>query len=151
MTDTIERERTVDLDEPIGWAVVELLGHRRLAGYVSTESLADAAFLRVAVPTPKGGAIVQWVSPTSVYAITPATEETVRRAIASSSFRPEPVTLFEIGRPAVEADEVADWLDDEQRLAQALRALRQRDWIPADDDENARKLLDLIRHFDSPF
>lgn len=37
-------------DQEIGWAILELMGHRRLAGYVSEQEIAGAAFIRVDVP-----------------------------------------------------------------------------------------------------
>jgi hypothetical protein len=33
-----------------GWAIIELMGHRRLAGWLSEEEVAGAAFLRIDVP-----------------------------------------------------------------------------------------------------
>lgn len=33
-----------------GWAILELMGHRRLGGYVSEATVAGAGFLRIDVP-----------------------------------------------------------------------------------------------------
>jgi len=34
-----------------GWCVLELMGHRRLAGYVSEQEIAGADMLRIDVPS----------------------------------------------------------------------------------------------------
>lgn len=62
------------------WAIVELMGHLRLAGYASETTIAGAGFIRVDVPGPDGDTrATKYCSPQSVYAITPCDEETVRR------------------------------------------------------------------------
>lgn len=101
-----------------GWCVVELLGHRRLAGYVTVEEVASVALLRVDTPTvrlPSGqyrGKATQYVNPSSLYALTPTTEG-IARAIASTA--PEPVNRWEF--EAIEArsrgaGDIIDPLDD---------------------------------------
>lgn len=147
---------TAEPAPPIGWAIVELLGHRRLAGYVSTEPIADVPFLRIATPTgtPEGGDpyTVTLVPPASIYAITPATEETARRTAASSSFRPQPVSPYEVGRPELGPDQVADWLRDEDRLGWAVANSRgHRDGSTAEDEAEAARIIAAIRVLDLPF
>jgi hypothetical protein len=39
-----------------GWAFLELMGHRRLGGYVSEATVAGAGFLRIDVPGDDSGA-----------------------------------------------------------------------------------------------
>jgi hypothetical protein len=81
----------------LGWAIVELLGHRRLAGMVTEVQIAGAGFLRVDVPDAgrgDGWYATQYVAPGSVYAITPVSEETAR-AVAPSS-QPRPVERWEL-------------------------------------------------------
>ena len=60
------------------WAFLELMGHRKLAGFVQETEIASAKFLRIDVPTPDGKTITQLYAPASVYCITPTTEEMVR-------------------------------------------------------------------------
>lgn len=36
-----------------GWAILELMGHRKLGGFLSEETLAGAAFVRIDVPGPE--------------------------------------------------------------------------------------------------
>lgn len=62
------------------WAVLELMGHRRLAGVVSEAEIAGAGFIRIDVYAngdvePRSTA---YYGPASVYAITPTAEETCR-------------------------------------------------------------------------
>lgn len=81
------------------WCIVELLGHRRLAGHVTEVQLAGAGFLRIDIPDGQ----TQFVSPGSVYALHPVTEDVARRF--ASRTRQEPVQRWEL--PAV-ADERPD-------------------------------------------
>ena len=79
-----------------GWCIIELMGHRRLAGYVRELNIAGAGFLRVDVPAATGDASVatQFYPPSSVYCITPTTEE-IARAVAVRS-NPQPVARWEL-------------------------------------------------------
>jgi len=92
------------LSDPVqGWFVIELMGPRRLAGWVTEQTIAGAGFLRVDVPGPGPEFIAtQFFQPTSVYALTPTTEAMARR-IAEAS-RVEPVKEWELPqRPALSA------------------------------------------------
>jgi hypothetical protein len=103
-----------------GWAIVELMGHRRLAGYVTETQIAGQGFIRLDVPgylyTDPTGAqaerdqVTQFYAPAAVYAITPTTEE-LARAVRS---RPAPVHAFELpsGRGVVDDQALDD--DDEE-------------------------------------
>lgn len=78
-----------------GWAILELMGHRRLAGHVSEQEIAGSSFLRIDVPGDETqAAATQFYSPAAVYAITPTTEETAQ-AVARGR-RPAPVARWEI-------------------------------------------------------
>ncbi len=86
------------------WAILELLGHRRLAGRVQECTIAGAAFLRIDVP--KGDAVDEWeltqmYAPSSVYALTPVTEAVARRVAANITI--EPVTRWDVAIPALPA------------------------------------------------
>jgi hypothetical protein len=80
------------------WVVLELLGHRRLAGWLTEQQIAGASFLRLDIPGADGhpGA-TQLYAPGSVYAITPTTEE-IARKVAARSF-PAPVQRWELAAP----------------------------------------------------
>lgn len=78
------------------WAIVEMFGHRRLAGFVTTEEIGGATFFRIDVPGENGFAATQYYSPSSVYCLTPTTEE-IACAVAASS-QPEPVHRWELAK-----------------------------------------------------
>lgn len=98
-----------------GWAIVELMGHRRVAGYVRETTVAGAPMLRVDVPAPtKEGKDrqTQFYAPSSIYALTPTTEETARRVAALGA--PKPVQEWELPTPrALPAPAGARERDDE--------------------------------------
>ena len=79
-----------------GWAILELMGHRRLGGRVSEATIAGGAFIRIDMPHPNEAGIFtasQLYSPAAVYAITPTTEE-IACAIARGA--PEPVSRWDL-------------------------------------------------------
>lgn len=96
-----------------GWAIVELMGHRRLAGRVTEVQLAGAGFIRLDVPgyihtQPTGeqeerGQATQFYSPSAVYCITPTSEEIARAAATT----PAPVQRWEL-EPAREVEPADD-------------------------------------------
>jgi len=98
-----------------GWAVVEMMGHQRVVGFVTTEHYGAAALFRVDTPelperefqtkqpgyvdgkwAPAGATVrrplsppqTKLVGPGSIYAITPCTEETAMKAIENMMSRP---------------------------------------------------------------
>ena len=86
-------------DEPFaGWCIVELMGHRRLAGLVQEQEIAGAAFtarLDVHGSDYTAAALVtQFYSSSAVYCLTPTTEEIARKLGARS--QPEPVSPYEL-------------------------------------------------------
>ena len=85
-----------------GWAILELMGHRRLGGQVSEAMIAGASFIRIDVPGHGVDPVAtQFYAPGAVYCITPTTEETAR-AVAITN-RPAPVQRWEL--PAAEDSE----------------------------------------------
>lgn len=80
------------------WVILELMGHRRLAGYLTERTIGGASMLQLEVPAGKEGQspVTQLYSPGAVYCITPTTEE-IARALAGS-MRPEPVHRWELDR-----------------------------------------------------
>lgn len=101
------------------WALVEVMGHRKLAGEVSEQVIAGAGFIRVDVPeVPGAEAFTSFFRPGSIYAITPVAEAVARHWCASH--RERPIEVY-----------------GDSALA---RALRQPRLLPADDE--ADELLD---------
>lgn len=82
------------------WVILELMGHRRLAGYLTEQEIAGRGFLRLDVPGADGlPPATQLYNPSSVYCITPTTEE-IARAVATGN-RPAPVSRWEL-QPSVD-------------------------------------------------
>lgn len=121
----------------IGWAIVEVFGHQRYAGYVTTEHYGAAALFRVDVPpleerervtktweytggknVPPGSTVkeeaVQGYSKLfgagAIYALTPCTQEVAEKAVASMQSRK--LTVVSLA-PAVPQLPPADDPDDD--------------------------------------
>lgn len=75
------------------WAIVEMFGHKRIAGKVSEHVLGSAVLIRVDVPETivqrRGGvpgemttspAFTKLLGPSSIYCLTPCSEDVARRA-----------------------------------------------------------------------
>jgi hypothetical protein len=98
---------TAEADAFEGWAILELMGHRRLAGWIQEQQIAGAAFIRLDVPGDEGPVATQFYAPAAVYCITPTTEE-IARGLATRA-RPAPVTRWEL--PQAPSDVDVDALD----------------------------------------
>ncbi len=73
---------TIEQVEPTyeGWALVELMGHRRTAGKVTEVELAGAKVLRVDTPNADGETVAtQFYGGSALYCLTPCEEETVMK------------------------------------------------------------------------
>ncbi len=72
------------------WAIVELMGHVRLAGRLTEESRFGATLGRVDIPIgDQGDMVTQYFGGGSVYRITPTDEETARQVARYA--RPQPI------------------------------------------------------------
>jgi hypothetical protein len=79
-----------------GWAILEVMGHRRLAGHVSEVTIAGAQMLRIDIPGPTEADPVkatQFYPGSSVFCLTPTTEETTRREANPPKWEPTPFQL----------------------------------------------------------
>lgn len=113
------------------WAIVELFGHSKIAGRLSEQNLAGAAFLRVDVPEVRyermgwqGGGeetlppFSRLYHPNAVYGIVPTSEERARAAALAFRVRPlgeaEPAVVRQIEAAAEErgVPEAEAWEDD---------------------------------------
>jgi hypothetical protein len=98
-----------------GWAIVEVFGHQRYAGYVTTESFGQAVLFRVDVPPlserervtkhygydddgkalPPGSTVkesavqgyTKFFGPGAIYAMTPCTQDAAEKAVESMQSR----------------------------------------------------------------
>lgn len=81
-----------------GFAVIELMGHNTLAGYVSEQTIAGVAMLRVDVPAVGDvPAYTKFVSGGAIYGITPTTQEIAERA--AQRLRSRPVSEYVVPVP----------------------------------------------------
>jgi hypothetical protein len=114
------------------WAVVELLGHRRLAGRVREVQLAGAGFLRLDIPaTPGHGEQTQFIAPGSVYALHPVAEDV---AVAfAGKVRTPPVHRWELARDPWDVDQQAE---REEQLDAAEVAHGDDEDLPGDDADD---------------
>jgi hypothetical protein len=107
----VETKSNLDSDDKFeGWVILEIMGHRRLAGYMREQEIAGKAFLRIDVPSEPP--VTQFYGAESVYCITPTTEETARAA--SGIGRVAPVARWELpAAPAADHDPAEDLVSGE--------------------------------------
>jgi len=88
------------------WAVVELMGHVKVAGFVTEQVLFGTTVGRIDIPAGDGEApLTQYFGGSTLYRLTPTTEQ-LARAFAKGN-RPRPVSRFELVAPRVE--QADDW------------------------------------------
>lgn len=88
------------------WAILELMGHRKLAGYVQETEIAAGKFLRIDVPNAEGKNVTQFYAPASVYCITPTTEDICRQWAHNNN--PQPISRYELAAPKADLVDVED-------------------------------------------
>lgn len=92
-----------------GWAIVELMGHRRLAGFVRDVELFGGRRLRIDVPKagePTGSSVfhaTQFYGAAALYCVTPTDEDTARRVAATT--QPAPVQAWELPQLPAKSEE----------------------------------------------
>jgi hypothetical protein len=105
------------------WAIVELLGHVRMAGRVTEEELFGSKIGRVDCPSPDGSFVTVYFGGGSVYRLSPCSEA-VARAVAQVS-RPEPVHRWELPAP-----------EPEPRMEKTIPSPIRQAWDDDDDDSD---------------
>lgn len=91
-----------------GWAILELMGHRRIGGFVSEVSMFGTAMLRIDIPGDDGVVMTQFYSGSSIYCLTPTTEAMARAVAAHNT--PVPVQRWEL--PDIKPAPYRDHQDD---------------------------------------
>jgi hypothetical protein len=100
---TIEAEPEIAAPETFdSWAVVELMGHVRMAGRLTEVELFGSKLARIDIPNGRGGFTTQFFTAQSVYRITPTTEELARRVTGSNQ---APIHRYELGPAHEDLDE----------------------------------------------
>lgn len=117
-------------DDSFGvWAILELMGHVKLAGYVTEEELFGTKVGRIDIPGDENGegAVTQYFGGQSIYRLTPVTEETARAF--AEGHRPRPVQRWELPAP-----EKSPFVDQEQ-MYQAMEEEEGGPFDPNIDDD----------------
>ena len=77
------------------WAILEIMGHNKFAGMLREETIGGASFLRIDIPATDGRqAFTKYFGASSVYCITPVTED-VAKALAAK-LRNEPIQKWDL-------------------------------------------------------
>lgn len=75
------------------WAIVEVMGHSKFAGFVSEQTIGGCSFVRVDVPEVEGRpAFTKLLGQSAIFGITPTTEETARKC--AEHFRARPMAEY---------------------------------------------------------
>jgi len=71
------------------FAIIELMGHQKMSGKVTEQTIGSASFIRVDVPETKNvKEFTRFINPSSIYAINPVTEEIMKDIAENISFQP---------------------------------------------------------------
>lgn len=93
--------------QDLGWCIVEIMGHRKLAGRVREQTVAGVALLRVDIYDDGDAPIAtQMYGGAAIFCVTPTTEPLARQMTHAS--RPDPVSRYDRALPGrVGQEEVA--------------------------------------------
>jgi len=97
------------------WGILELMGHVKMAGFITEEELFGGKIGRIDIPGEAGQAITQYFGGHTLYRLTPVPEDVARRFAERN--RPRPVYVYELAAPALAApedrrdDDVSDEID----------------------------------------
>lgn len=99
------------------WAVIEIMGHKRFAGFITEQAIGGASFVRVDVPEIDVGggtvmpAFTKLFGAASVYCISPCTEQTARAF--AKTLRAESFHRYEAPRLEAHAPTAPSFDDDD--------------------------------------
>lgn len=78
------------------WAIVELFGHKKMAGRVCEETIGGCSFVRIDVPKTKNApAWSKLLGQGAIYGITITDENTAK--LCAESYNPEPMDKWTVG------------------------------------------------------
>ena len=76
------------------WGILELMGHVKIAGFITEEELFGGKIGRIDIPCQDGSSFTQFFGGHAVYRLTPVSEQ-VARAFAIRN-QPRPVQVYEL-------------------------------------------------------
>jgi hypothetical protein len=93
------------------WCIVEIMGRKVVAGRVTEQVIAGQGFIRVDVPAVENRpGFTQLYGPSSIYAITPTTEEIATAFVRRNEM--EPIQLYQLALPkSTEAEDDGNPVD----------------------------------------
>jgi len=75
------------------WAIVELFGHQKIAGFVTEATIGGCSFVRVDVPQIDGSqALTKFYGNGAIYSMTPVSEELVKTFV--KKYQPAPLNVY---------------------------------------------------------
>lgn len=93
MAEAIDNRDFAAFEQPrfTGWAVLEIMGHKVVAGYVEETTLAGAPMLKITIPPKAEGddPKTQYYGGSSIYCMTPCSEEVARVVNGRTSTQPD--------------------------------------------------------------
>ncbi len=100
-----------------GWAILELFGHNKTAGYVTTAIIGTSGMLRVDVPELEDApGYTRFYGPGAIYSLTLVSEDIAKAAL--KEIRPAAVTVY-LPRQLPSPDARADWDEPDTWLNRA--------------------------------
>jgi hypothetical protein len=99
---------------PETWALVELMGHTKVAGRITEEAHFGTPLMRCDIPTGPDSYFTQWYGGSAIFRITPI-EEAAARAFTARS-QPQPVQPYQLAAlpfPRMEPTQDDDMDDDD--------------------------------------
>lgn len=92
------------------WGLVEVMGHQRYAGLITEQAIGGCNFVRVDVPASEGKAgFTKLLGQSSIFAITPTTEQIARGMAKNLSDRP--INVYDL--PEFQRQPALPYSDDE--------------------------------------
>ncbi len=94
------------------WAIIDLFGHQKIAGFITEAEIGGCSFVRVDVPEVEGSeALTKFYGNGAIYSMTPVSEELVK--VFVKRFKPAPLNVYipeilEIGQHEAEHDRPED-------------------------------------------
>jgi hypothetical protein len=123
------------MDEIIGqWAIVELMGHKVVAGLVSKSEMLGKPMLRVDVPaTSAYPEFTQFYGESSIYCVTFVSEQVARLTAEQSKVNPVSVYTPDLITRKQHEEVVGHWREQ-------IKQLQGRKQLPDPDDERDGEL-----------